>query len=189
MSQNFTSTEVLFFEFYDDKRTKVKYSARIPTTGDHQQAVASVSDVATTLVIASQALDPPLGQHGGSNAQTAYYEISRRWIVGGFIPPRVPEKKGLDRRTDGRTDGQQSDPIRVPFFPFEILFMHPASRPLFYYCQRISNFESSTAQGDLELLTTITADAVTISVADGLMRSPTHGTNDSISLIQKSPID
>ncbi|GBP25947.1 hypothetical protein EVAR_84505_1 [Eumeta japonica] len=36
-----------------------------------------------------------------------------------FIPPRVPEKKGLDRRTDGRTDGQQSDPIRVPFFPFE----------------------------------------------------------------------
>ncbi|GBP88215.1 hypothetical protein EVAR_89870_1 [Eumeta japonica] len=37
-----------------------------------------------------------------------------------FIPPRVPEKKGLDRRTDGRTDGQQSDPIRVPFFPFEL---------------------------------------------------------------------
>ncbi|GBP63874.1 hypothetical protein EVAR_39536_1 [Eumeta japonica] len=28
-------------------------------------------------------------------------------------------KRGLDRRTDGRTDGQQSDPIRVPFFPFE----------------------------------------------------------------------
>ncbi|GBP17625.1 hypothetical protein EVAR_8624_1 [Eumeta japonica] len=29
---------------------------------------------------------------------------------------RIPEKKGLDRQTDG----QQSDPIRVPFFPFEL---------------------------------------------------------------------
>ncbi|GBP36094.1 hypothetical protein EVAR_93787_1 [Eumeta japonica] len=28
------------------------------------------------------------------------------------MPPRVPEIKGLGRRTDG----QQSDPIRVPFF-------------------------------------------------------------------------
>ncbi|GBP62333.1 hypothetical protein EVAR_48506_1 [Eumeta japonica] len=32
-----------------------------------------------------------------------------------LIPPRVPEKKGLGRQTDG----QESDPIRVPFFPFE----------------------------------------------------------------------
>ena len=29
-----------------------------------------------------------------------------------MIAHRVPEKKGLDRRTDG----QQSDPIRVPFY-------------------------------------------------------------------------
>ncbi|GBP36192.1 hypothetical protein EVAR_4336_1 [Eumeta japonica] len=44
-----------------------------------------------------------------------------------FIPSRVPEKKGLDRRTDGRTDGQQSDPIRVPFFPFEMQLRLSAS--------------------------------------------------------------
>ncbi|GBP58621.1 hypothetical protein EVAR_38860_1 [Eumeta japonica] len=34
-----------------------------------------------------------------------------------LIPLRIPEKKGLDRQTDG----QQSDPIRVPFFPYEPL--------------------------------------------------------------------
>ncbi|GBP38556.1 hypothetical protein EVAR_96158_1 [Eumeta japonica] len=45
--------------------------------------------------------------------------LGRLEVPFSFIPPRVPEKKGLDRRTDGRTDGQQSDPIRVPFFPFE----------------------------------------------------------------------
>ncbi|GBP48223.1 hypothetical protein EVAR_96812_1 [Eumeta japonica] len=33
-----------------------------------------------------------------------------------LIPLRVPEKKGLDRQTDG----QQSDPTRVPFLPFEV---------------------------------------------------------------------
>ncbi|GBP44523.1 hypothetical protein EVAR_86745_1 [Eumeta japonica] len=45
--------------------------------------------------------------------------LGRLEVPFSFIPLRVPEKKGLDRRTDGRTDGQQSDPIRVPFFPFE----------------------------------------------------------------------
>ncbi|GBP46437.1 hypothetical protein EVAR_95137_1 [Eumeta japonica] len=34
-----------------------------------------------------------------------------------LMPQRVPEKKDLDRQTDG----QQSDTIRVPFFPFEIV--------------------------------------------------------------------
>ena len=32
-----------------------------------------------------------------------------------LIPPRVHQIKDIDRQT-GRTDGQQSDPIRVPFF-------------------------------------------------------------------------
>ncbi|GBP85717.1 hypothetical protein EVAR_58760_1 [Eumeta japonica] len=55
--------------------------------------------------------------------------LGRLEVPFSFIPPRVPEKKGLDRRTDGRTDGQQSDPIRVPFFPFEVT-LQAALRPL-----------------------------------------------------------
>lgn len=30
-----------------------------------------------------------------------------------LIPPRFPEKMGLDTQTDGK----QSDPLRVPFYP------------------------------------------------------------------------
>ncbi|GBP86933.1 hypothetical protein EVAR_60915_1 [Eumeta japonica] len=45
---------------------------------------------------------------------SAFTHLLRRLSI--LIPSRVPDKKGLDRQTDG----QQSDPIRVPFFPFEV---------------------------------------------------------------------
>ncbi|GBP55583.1 hypothetical protein EVAR_35817_1 [Eumeta japonica] len=65
-------------------------------------------------------------------------------LARGFIPPRVPEKKGLDRRTDGRTDGQQSDPIRVPFFPFETL----AYSALYAEFALLVHHHYSTTNGD-----------------------------------------
>lgn len=38
-----------------------------------------------------------------------------------MLPVLVPEKKGLDRWTDReRDDGQEGDPVRVTFFPFEV---------------------------------------------------------------------